>query len=1711
MSGINDAWAQKIERPQPIAIIGMACRLPGGIESPDQFWESLLAGACSTGPLPAGRWDEYRDGDPDVHRALDAATTQGNFLDDVARFDSRFFRVAPREAELMDPQQRIILETTWEALEHAGIPPASLAGTDTGVYMGVGSDDYGRWMLQDPAAIEAWMGVGASICGVANRVSYCFDLRGASMSVDTACSSSLVAVHLACQALRTGEIPLAIVGGVNIIAGPGLTLILDSAGATSKDGQSKSFDDSADGYGRGEGAGVVILKSLSAAQRDGDRILALLLGTAVHQDGRTNGIMAPDAAAQEHLLRKAYSAAGVDASSVDFVEAHGTGTPTGDPIEAQAMAAVFGADRPADRPCLIGSSKANVGHLEAGAGIVGLIKATMALKHGVIPAQPNSTPSKAIPWTKSGLRVVQQITKWPDETATRRAGVSAYGYGGTLAHVVLEQAPTPTAVEDPESDYEVPVLVPLSAHDESGLVRVAERLANFLSTSEAALADVASTLIHHREHHRCRAGVVATTTSELIDTLRSLATDVSQYSGGGRQITATTGPVFVFSGHGSQWAGMGAELLRNSREFSLAIDDLDPIFQAELGISARSALMNGEFAETHLAQPMIYAMQIGLAAEWHARGVRPAAVLGHSVGEIAAAAVAGVFDSRTGARLVCRRSLLLQKVAGQGSMLFAAASFDVLARVLDKESGAMPVIYTSPRSSVIAGSPEAIDEVEKLLTLRGIETRRVASDVAFHSVQMEPLLQDLRIALAELPFTDPQIRVYSTALEDARATAARNGEYWAQNLRNPVRFEQAVSAAIADGFRHFIEVSPHPVVTHAIHEILEHHDSLEGAICHSTRRQRPERFEIELNRAQLYAAGTTIDWTAAPRRMLIDLPTYPWARTQHWFRGRSRTVRNHVGHDKDSHTLLGTKQSVHLPTAATIWTTLLTHEQRPYPGRHCVEGTEVVPAAVIVNTLLAASATRAKPIRLRDISFRVPITTTHPLEIQVCMSGDRLAVASRRADTEDWTENISARVDSSRTQLSDGTHLPDATVFAEPTSNTAEITEHLHRVGVTSMGFEWNVTYLCRTSDGFAAVIEADPGASTTWAPALDAILSIAAVAATDSRTLKMAASIQDIVLAGQPPRTTFIEGTFRRGLTDTIDVTITAISGEALGHLGGIEYRSPDADADVDAVSGLLHSIDWRPIQSPGRQRRDRRSPDRLITVGRPLAWTQPGGAMTTDHVETASSLPADLDDRAVVLVHPENDQAIGPAEQAKRAAWALIEAVQVIAARSLVKNPRIWAITRGVRRIEHTESLASAPLWGIGRVMANEHPQLWGGIVDLPAHDQPEDLRRLVELLAVQPSDDVISIEAGTCHTARLVPARPTTGARRLRCRPDGTYVITGGLGALGREVATWLIDRGAGAVVLVSRSGGTPGDNAVAKIRGSSTARVRVLHSDVADLEAFANALDQEVVDLPPVRGVVHAAGVLDNKIALDVSPESLTSVMRPKVDGAQTLHQLFPPGELDFLVFFSSCGPLLGLTGQTSYAAANSYLDAIAAYRRHHGDETLSLSWTSWRGLGMSTSSALIDAELSACGAADITADEAFAAWDAAKVAGEGHLAVVRFTDVDAAQHNPLLTALPKSAPPVDAPSLVEAQPDQSRIETTVRTRIAGETGFSISDISADRALNDLGLDSVMTLTIRRKLERDFRVKLPASLMWDQPSAASIALYIANQIGNAQTAR
>ncbi|MEV4890365.1 SDR family NAD(P)-dependent oxidoreductase [Nonomuraea sp. NPDC055795] len=930
---------------EPVAVVGVGCRVPGA-HGPEEFWRLLMDGRDAVGTVPASRWAPFDDGSASAGEALARTTRHGGFLADVAGFDAAFFGIAPGEAAVMDPQHRLLLETAWEALEHAGIAPRGLRGSRTGTFVGISGNEYAYLTTADPAKVDAWTATGAALSIAANRLSYLLDLRGPSMAVDTACSSSLVATHLAVRSLRAGESDLAVAAGVNLLLSPIITMAFDQGGGTSPTGRCRAFDASADGMVRAEGCGVVVLKRLPDALRDGDRVLAVITGTGVNQDGRSNGLVAPNPQAQESLLRQVH--AGLPEPA--YIEAHGTGTYLGDPIEAAAVAAAFPGG-----PVLLGSAKSNLGHLEAAAGVTGLIKTVLALHHGVIPPSIHfTTPNPHIPWER--LSVVTEPTPWP----WPRAGVSSFGFGGTNAHIALAAAP-PATVLAPDTAKHVFTISDVGA---DRVKAHAELLADWVVSQDRAWEDVAHTLARRAGRGRTAAAVVAATSGELAEGLRTARPFALP--------PVCAGPVWVFSGYGGQWRDMGRHLYETEPAYRAALDDLAPLLRAEAGIDL---WITPEGVAQ--AQPLIFATQIALARLWRAYGIRPAAVIGHSMGEVAAAVVAGGLSPHDAVRVICRRARLLGTLGGGGAMAIVEAAADEIPDTLHI------AVHTSPRQTVITGDPGLVAEFAGKIAASGRLARTLTAEGAGHSPQVKPLLPLIREELAGIDPGKPALPYYSTVLDDPREVPVFEAAYWAAGVRRPVRLAQAVRAAADDGFTVFTEISPHPLLASALHDTLTGGGG--ALVTHSLRRE---------DDAEFYAQVATVAAAVPPRTAgrIVDVPHAPWRHERHWVAPHRRAATPADG----VHRLLG----AHVETSdGHAWNTTLDDlSDAPWrlgPATWYRHGRPVLPVTVFARLAHAAAREVHGAVPVHDVVLHALLPL--PARVTVTLSDGAVRVSAKDA------------------------------------------------------------------------------------------------------------------------------------------------------------------------------------------------------------------------------------------------------------------------------------------------------------------------------------------------------------------------------------------------------------------------------------------------------------------------------------------------------------------------------------------------------------------------------------------------------------------------------------------------------------------------------------------------------------------------------------------
>ena len=954
----------------------MACRLPGGIDSPERLWEALLRGDDLVTEIPPDRWDadEYYDPQPGVPGR--SVSKWGAFLDDFAGFDSEFFGINEREATAIDPQHRLLLETSWEAMEHAGLTRETMADSLTGVFVGLTHGDY-QLLAADAHAVEGPYGfTGSSFSLASGRIAYALGVHGPALTVDTACSSGLTAVHLACRSLIDGESDLALAGGASVILDPRKFVAGSAEGMLSPTGRCHAFDVAADGFVSSEGCVVVLLKRLPDALRDGDRILAVIRGTAANQDGHTVNIATPSVTAQTAVYRAALAAADVDARSIGMVEAHGPGTPVGDPIEYASLAKVYGIDG----PCALATVKTNFGHAQSASGTLGLMKTILALQHGVVPQNLHFT---RLPDEMAGidtkLFVPQEITPWPTNGHhPRRAAVSSYGLSGTNVHAILEQAPEQApeaaAPEDisAESSTTAPLLFPLSSTSADELRRTAGRLADWVQAHEdVALPDLAYTLARRRAHRPVRTAVIASSQPELTEALREVADGDTPYQAAVGQ--DDRGPVWVFSGQGSQWAQMGAELLATEPVFAATVAAAEPLIAREAGFSVTEAMTAPQIVTgIDRIQPTLFTMQVALAATMTAYGVRPGAVIGHSLGEAAAAVVAGALSLEDGVRVICRRSRLMSRIAGAGAM----ASVELPAQQVLSELMARGVndvvvaVVASPQSTVIGGATQTVRDLVAAWEQRDVMAREIAVDVASHSPQVDPILDELTDVLAELHPMTPEVPFYSATLYDPRERPVCDAGYWVHNLRRMVRFAPAVQAALEDGYRVFAELAPHPLLTHAVEQTARSLDMPLAALA-GMRREQALPYGLRGFVADLHSAGAAVDFSVLyPNGRLVDAPLPTWTHRRLLLSRDGQESPTHGGCTVSVHPLLGAHVRLQEEPERHVWQAEVGTAAQPWLGDHQIRNVAVLPGAAYCEMALAAArAVLGEASEVRDIRF----------------------------------------------------------------------------------------------------------------------------------------------------------------------------------------------------------------------------------------------------------------------------------------------------------------------------------------------------------------------------------------------------------------------------------------------------------------------------------------------------------------------------------------------------------------------------------------------------------------------------------------------------------------------------------------------------------------------------------------------------------------------
>ncbi|MBB2913804.1 myxalamid-type polyketide synthase MxaE and MxaD [Streptosporangium becharense] len=1772
---------------EPIAVVGMACRLPGA-RSPQELWELLCRGDNVISDIPDDRFpvEEFYHPVPGTPGKL--SSRRGGFVSGVDEFDAEFFGISPREAAAMDPQHRLTMEVAWEAFEDAGLTLERMPGLTGAVFMGVITSDYWDRQSGHVGDLDVHTVTGSTRGGNAGRISYALNLTGMSVALDAACSSSLVATQLAVQSLRAGSCDLAFAGGVNLILAPDHAVGFSQGLMMAPDGQCKAFDARANGYVRSEGVGVIVLKTLTRALADGDRIHALIRGAAASNDGHSDGFMAPQVGGQQAALRAAYRDAGVDPASVAYVEAHGTGTSVGDPVEITALDGVLGAGRPQDRPLLVGSAKTNLGHTEGAAGVTGLIKSVLCVKHGWLPASLNfETPNPTIPWDQVRVRVCDRGQPWPEGEGPRRAGVSSFGITGTNVHIVVEEPPP--APERPVPDGRGPVLLPISARTREALTTLAEGYRDLLRTESASLAQVGAAAGARRSHHDHRLAVVAGSAGEAAAALDAVAAGghpdgvhsgaADDAPAGARHKTA-----WVFPGQGAQWLGMGLDLLTGEPVFAEAIAECEramrPYVDWSLTAELTASPETSRLAEVDVAQPVIFAVQVALARLWRSWGFVPDAVVGHSMGEVAAACVAGILDLDDAARIICGRSKIVRAAGGRGAMAAVELSFERARALVADSAGRVVVgVSNSPTSSVLAGDPEEVDALLRALEAEGVFGRRVQVDFASHSPQMDPLREPLLELLAPLRPRQGDVPLCSTVTGRLLTGPRMDAAYWVDNLREPVLFADAVQHLAENGFDTFVEFSPHPLLARAVRQNLSH-TGADGVVVTALTRDTTGRTALLEAAAELYVTGRDVDFARiqpyGPHH--VTLPAHPWRHERYWKTPRrEKADGGRAGHGGTGHPIIGTALRL-APDDHLVWDVDVDLDRLTYLNDHRVHGMPMLSGTGYHELALAAGreAYRDRPFQVDDLLLEraLFLTPGEPRRLQARLEaatddgGRRWACfvaedGSAAGGPVEWVRLATALVRPCPAGTRDGeAGVPDLAAYPEPMDAERHYAAQ-HDRGIEQTGPFAGVTALHRGEGAVAAelVVHGDIAADMEryiFHPALldsavQPVMTLldAADAARDTYLPVRTASCRvhtrpeagrrlwsRAVRTSPPSESDLVE----------FDILIGDETGRPVATIEGFQIRrliTDPPEVTEQKARRLLFGVEWtepEPLARPSAE-----PSNRLVVTGSPLG------------PRLRAALAGDAG-RAVLVQPGEGYLRVGPGhyvldpeseddwnrlvkEQTADGAWPPREVVHLATAGDgepevpqdcltvlgLVKAltahggepaPRLWLVTSGAQSPDGAGDVdpAQAAVWGLGRVIPYEHPELRCSMVDLPADPDPVTLDALCAEVASDGAETEIALRNGRRYAARL-RRRALPPARPVPVRPDATYLIAGGFGGVGLLTAEWLVRHGARHLVLTGRTGAPP--EAADRIAAMTAygVEVRPATVDITSREQLADLLVEIAGCMPPLRGVVNSAVVLDDGTLAQLDRARFLAPMPPKVDGSRNLHELTRDLPLDFFLLYSSAASLIGSPGQGNYSAANAYLDGLARHRRAGGLPALSVNWGQWAGTGQ-VAKAGKDLRLAERGFAGFSPAEALVVLERLLADPPAQAGVMSFDPAMWTHYFPALRSsslfheLVREDSVQDTESrltrgmLAEQDADTAgRLVTAyLCAQVADIVQLPREKVDPAQRLHRLGIDSLMAVQLRNRLTLDLDVSLPAAVFLQGRSIGDLADAVLDHITN-----
>nr|APD71853.1 type I polyketide synthase 1 [Streptomyces sp.] len=1683
---------------EPLAIIGIGCRYPGGVTSAEDLWELVAEGRDVIGPMPADRgWDLERLYSTDREEIGTTYARGGGFIAGMGDFDAEFFGISPREAMAMDPQQRLLLETSWETLEHAGIDPTSLRGSDAGVFVGITGSDYG---ILVPSEYEGYRVTGTMSSVASGRIAYTLGLEGPAVSVETACSSSGVALHLAAQALRNGECSLALAGGVTFMTTPITMTEFSRQGANSPDGRCRAYAASADGTGFSDGLGMVVLERLSDAKRNGRHILGLIRGTAINQDGASNGLTAPSGPAQERVIRQALANAGLSPSDVDAVEGHGTGTVLGDPIEAQALLATYGRERDGD-PLWLGSIKSNIGHTSGAAGVAGVIKMVMAMQHGVLPKTLHvDAPSPHIDWQAGEVELLTEAREWTGPGRPRRAGVSSFGVSGTNAHIIVEEAPegAPAAVEETPAGTPAagsgtgaapapatPVL--LSARTEAAVRAQAERLRrHLLENPGVSVPDLGYSQLTTRASLDHQAVLVAADRDELASELAAFAVgDVTEQTASGRP-SGTAKPVFVFPGQGAQWEGMAVELLDSSPVFAAEIATCGAALAEFVDWRLEDVLRGAPGAPTlervDVVQPTLFAVMVSLAALWRSYGVEPSAVVGHSQGEIAAAYVAGGLSLRDAARIIAVRSRIARdRLMGTGCLASLALPVEQVEQLIAPYGDRVSVAAVNgPAAVIVAGDLDAIDELVEHCEREEIRAKRIPATFASHSPHVEVARAEMLEAITPVEPRSGNVPLYSTALGAFVDTATMDAEYWYANLRNPVGFEPAIRALAAGGAGCFLEMSPHPVLGVAMEETVAAAGAGRVGVVGSLQRRQGGMKRFLLSLAEAHVAGVKVDWAtcfADSGAQQVPLPTYAFQRKRYW--PSARPVAGDPtasGLGRVEHPVL--TAGMHLADRDEwVLTGRLSHESQPWLRDHAAFGLPVTPNTTLVELALAAGRDVGTPL-LDEMMFEAPLLLPDgaALQIQAIVGapgadGRRPVAVHSRPDGDQHAES---------TRHCTGWLAPDTEPAAGwagewPPAGAEPVPVDGLYAALADLGLDCGpalhgVRAAWRSGGEVYAELALPEGVGAAdfgIHPALfESALHCGQLGFTEQGSPKLPVSWSGVRLAA----TGAARGRARvTSDGDTLRLDVFGEDGALVLGVDRVAFHEVDPAhlEELRRGQSSLYRVDWVPVPVGAA------TPVRMAALGgaaggvadryadlADLERAVDGGAAAPQAVLTVIDTPAGVDPSAVRGAADEASALVRRWVDHGRSG----EAVLVVATRRAV----------GVRD-EEVPDPAQAAVWGVLRSAQSEHPGRFL-VVDVDGDAEP-DWGAVLGL-----DEPQLAVRAGQVLAPRLALVPVGSADRPMMSDPDGTVLITGGMTPRGASLAKHLAAHHGVRNLLLLGKPGAAADGLVAELEELG-ARARVEAPAPDRLAAVVESLEW------PLTAVVHTGGERDGG------------------ELAWRLHALTERAGLSAFVVFSSFASLGG--GRAEDPAADAAGEALVRGRRAAGLVGTALAWGPWAGADASP------------GTAELSIERGLALFDQALAVDTALLAPVQLDLValrSQARERTLpallrgLVRLPAKRE-ADGGSLAQrltgvSEADRERVVLELVTaHVAAVLGHNADDrIDVERRFKELGMDSMSAVGLRNRLSQATGLRLPVSFVFEHPTPAEIARQLLKQVGS-----